>query len=320
MNIKLSDLWNKPLNELPDWVLSEWCIYEIKNEINGKSYIGQASNFYGRFVSNGFNHLSTYKDFCEDGGNSYLYSAISHDSPENFTVSILDHVEVSVDDKRDELNKLEMEWIKKLHTCVYDFDCNGYNMTYGGEDASNLHDAVVIQTRLIHKIQSAFNILSEKKLDITPRNYCTESGFSSIRFAGNHIELVTEHYYDTPSIKHHSLWTEQMTELFDYFNGFESWDQIKKTLGIECSQSYLINEVHSRLQILRDKKLDITTDNYLHHTNFFSYDKALGHVKSILSRFHLEYPITIDPRWTTEMDLLFSEFELKFSENIQSCN
>jgi hypothetical protein len=309
MEIKLSELWSKAPDELPDWIYSEWCIYKILNLINNKMYIGQAKNFYGRFTSNGFNHLSAYRDFCEDGGNSYLYSAIKFHHPENFTVSIIDFVPESSENKRDDLNDLESKWISELHTCVYDENSNGYNMTYGGEDAANLHQVEVIQTRLIHKIQRAFNILSEKKLDITPRNYCTESGFSSIRFAGNHIELVTEHYYDTPSIKSHSLWTDQMSEIFDFFNEIESWDQIKKILGIECSQSYLINEIKSRLQRLHDIGLPLTPENYIFKTGFYSYQKALGHVDSILSRFHIEYPITADPRWTDEMNQLFCQFD-----------
>lgn len=102
-------------------------IYIIQNLINGKSYIGQAKWFYGRLVANGsFSHYSTYVSYCKSKDNDrVLYRALDKYKSRNFDVSILEFT------TKDLMNERECFWIRELKTCIYDLNCNGYNMTWG---------------------------------------------------------------------------------------------------------------------------------------------------------------------------------------------
>ena len=57
-----------------------------------------------------------------------LYSAMRKYGIENFVVE-----EIDVASTSDELDEKEKYWIKRLHTFIDDPECNGYNMTIGGE-------------------------------------------------------------------------------------------------------------------------------------------------------------------------------------------
>lgn len=90
-------------------------IYCIKNTINGMMYVGQGKNVEKRMNS-------SHK------GSPYLERAILKHGKENFIRYILEYCEKSL------LNEKEIFWIKKLNTK----SPNGYNLTRGGEGASEL--------------------------------------------------------------------------------------------------------------------------------------------------------------------------------------
>jgi group I intron endonuclease len=87
-------------------------IYEIKNKINGKSYIGQHSS----------NELGSYW-----GSGKLIKKAIEKYGIEKFERIILERCY-----SKDELNEREKYWIKEKNSLV-----NGYNLTDGGTGGDN---------------------------------------------------------------------------------------------------------------------------------------------------------------------------------------
>ena len=87
-------------------------IYEIKNKINGKIYIGQHLS----------NELGSYW-----GSGKLIKKAINKYGIENFERSILERCS-----SKDELNEREKYWIKEKNSLV-----NGYNLTEGGTGGDN---------------------------------------------------------------------------------------------------------------------------------------------------------------------------------------
>ena len=87
--------------------MKKFLIYEIKNNINGKSYVGQ------------FSGKSFEKYF---GSGKLIKSAIKKYGIENFSKIIIEEC-----NSKEELNQREIFWIKELKTIE-----NGYNLTEGG--------------------------------------------------------------------------------------------------------------------------------------------------------------------------------------------
>jgi group I intron endonuclease len=87
--------------------MKKFLVYEIKNNINGKTYVGQYSG------------LSFEKYF---GSGKLIKLAIKKYGLENFSKTILEECS-----NKDELNEKEIFWIDKLKTIE-----NGYNLTEGG--------------------------------------------------------------------------------------------------------------------------------------------------------------------------------------------
>lgn len=97
-------------------------IYKITNKINGKSYIGQTTDYIRRFQEHramGYNHEN----------NKLLYTAFKKYGIENFDFEV-------IEDKTSNYNEKEKYWIQFYHTWVNDpnYPKQGYNMTPGGEE------------------------------------------------------------------------------------------------------------------------------------------------------------------------------------------
>ena len=98
-----------------------WTVYMHKNKVNGKMYIGITSRRPEvRWGNNGSQYTST-KNPC-------FHSAIKKYGWDNFEHIILfEHL------TEEEAKSKERELIAEYHTCVYDDNKMGYNMTFGGE-------------------------------------------------------------------------------------------------------------------------------------------------------------------------------------------
>lgn len=89
-------------------------IYQYKNKLNGKSYVGMTKNLKDRNKR----HLLSLKN----GSTQVLYQAMRKYGVENFDLIILETCDDSI------LCEREKFWIQKENSFV-----NGYNMTEGGE-------------------------------------------------------------------------------------------------------------------------------------------------------------------------------------------
>lgn len=98
-------------------------IYKIQNLINGKVYIGQSIDISRRWAQ----HRYATKNPQSIDYNSALYEAMRKYGIENFQFSIL---EICL---KEELDQKEQFWIKQYHSYINDPECNGYNLTIGGQ-------------------------------------------------------------------------------------------------------------------------------------------------------------------------------------------
>ena len=99
-------------------------IYKITNILNNHCYIGQAKNIKLRI----YYHLnSTYNSKKKDY-NYPLHQAIRKYGVDNFNLEVLEKC------SEDELNKKEIFYIQKYHSCKLDSKyVGGYNLTSGGK-------------------------------------------------------------------------------------------------------------------------------------------------------------------------------------------
>ena len=104
-------------------MVNNMLIYKLKNNLNGKEYIGQTTRDLSRRLTQ---HKSLKSNKCP-----YLKNAISKYGFEVFSVEILDKAE-SVE----KLNELEIFYISKHNT----LHPNGYNLKSGGENGGKWSD------------------------------------------------------------------------------------------------------------------------------------------------------------------------------------
>lgn len=122
-------------------------IYKITNLINGKSYIGLSRNIPTRWNE----HRSHYKK-----GNTVLYKAMLRYGIDNFSFEIIDFC------LPESLSEKEKYYIKLYRTYVGFEDCNGYNMTLGGEDSEGYVCSEEAKLKMSQKRQLGDNPAAKK--------------------------------------------------------------------------------------------------------------------------------------------------------------
>lgn len=100
-------------------------IYKITNLINGKVYIGKSTNIEKRWKE----HLRGPRKNISKM--NILYKAFNKYGMINFQFEVLKECST------EELNELEVQYIKEYHSCIFDEQCAGYNATFGANN--NLH-------------------------------------------------------------------------------------------------------------------------------------------------------------------------------------
>lgn len=102
-------------------------IYKATNKVNNKSYIGQTIYTLEKRKSG---HLHSVRN----NSTVYFHNAIRKYGEENFTWEVIDDTAKTIG----ELNLLEQKYIKEYYTFRDDPECNGYNLTAGGEGGDTL--------------------------------------------------------------------------------------------------------------------------------------------------------------------------------------
>lgn len=102
--------------------MSYGIIYKATNIINGKVYIGQTTNTINR------RRTEHYYNAMNGDSNQVFYRAIRKYGKDSFSWEIIDKA-----DTKKELCEKEIYWIEYYNSYIGKKDCNGYNMSIGGE-------------------------------------------------------------------------------------------------------------------------------------------------------------------------------------------
>lgn len=102
-----------------DKILNMYTVYKHVNKTNGKVYVGITKQIPKRRWMNGLGYQTQ----------EVFYSAIKKYGWDGFTHEIIQDGIAS----QEEANRLEQYWISFYHSYIRDPDCNGYNMTLGGD-------------------------------------------------------------------------------------------------------------------------------------------------------------------------------------------
>lgn len=159
-------------------------IYQIRNLVNGKIYIGQSQKSFEERYKNGRWWAKTT--------NTHLKNAAKKYGIENFLVEILESDVSSVE----LLNKLEEEYIKNLN-CV---EPNGYNVMSGGKNAKASRDCILQRAMKRRKVKNIY-LKNQKTGEIveaeTMADFCKERDLSPTNINLVVNGKVTSHKYWT---------------------------------------------------------------------------------------------------------------------------
>lgn len=106
-------------------------IYKVTNLINNKVYIGQSIHIETRWKS----HQNDFNNVNCSGYNTIFYNAIRKYGIDNFIFEVQEECNIA------ELDDKERYWIKFYNSYIGFKNCNGYNMTLGG-NASLSHSSL----------------------------------------------------------------------------------------------------------------------------------------------------------------------------------
>lgn len=142
-------------------------IYKITNNINGKIYIGKTVHAVKR------RFLEHIYESHTDTKNRPFHLAIVKYGIENFSIDIIEEVDISNVDTR------EQYWIQHYRSYIGFPDCNGYNATLGG-DGTIKED--------YQKIVNDYLITGSKDQTARNCNCCVET----VRNACNALHIKTK--------------------------------------------------------------------------------------------------------------------------------
>ncbi len=138
-------------------------IYKITNKINGKSYIGQTTDYKRRFSEHkakGYNNEE----------NKLLYYAFDKYGIDNFTFEV-------IEDKTPNYNEREKYWIQ-----YYDSYENGYNMTLGGEEPPlNIKENSPFATHTQEDVDKVIDLLINTTIQMKDIAVLTNYDYSTIK-------------------------------------------------------------------------------------------------------------------------------------------
>ena len=153
-----------------------WIIYQHVCNINGKSYIGITSQKPNYRWSNGKGYRPK---------NQALFAnAIKKYGWENFSHIILESGLTLA-----QANKREQYWIAYYHTWVYDPECNGYNITKGGDGTlgHKVSDEAKKRMSEAKKGKPGHKLSEEKKQKLSLSKQICGNGHNGKKYVNNGI-------------------------------------------------------------------------------------------------------------------------------------
>lgn len=208
---------------------------------------------------------------------------------DKFSVEI---IEGDINSIKNLLNR-EKFWIKELHTCIYDPDCWGYNMTWGGDDTSNLHTHDVVMKRAeSDKLNHGGRMAMHSKKSI-------EAAF----------EGRVRAFPDTNGASPQFIKAGRDGLISKYGNGGASPQflsaahspEARSKASVSLSITMLFNSIIKYINQLKSSNEDLTYENYL---RICGSTDTIGsvHISRVLNKLNL---MRMDQRWSQEMTEIF---------------
>lgn len=295
MKINLSKLWTSTLIELPSWVHHCNIIYKCTNLINQKCYIGQTSqSLYDRWCSESL--MGHKHDIDCD---RVLFRAIRKYGADNFEVTILEE-DLSVTPYR----KLrEKYWIKYYHSYIHDPEGPGYNMTKGGDGNEHLREALV-------KKYPETNGMPTEAREANLRYYPNTNG-APPAWAAAGLQACKEKYGmngANPKLieaahKPDVVKRAQESREKNYYKGlppelYTEETKAKRNAAVALSMTF--RSIRLKINKIIELKLPLNLESYRLVVGETHYQARLDNVI-----YHFD-KLRNDPRWTPEMDQVFS--------------
>lgn len=207
-------------------------IYQIRNKINNKRYIGQS--YYLNKRKN--DHFSALRRKQHD--NLYLQNSFNKYGEDAFVFEILEYCD------KTKLNTLERYYIKKFKTNQRRF---GYNQTDGGDNPPLLTGEKNSHYRHdVHKYEDDICIQYKKGVSINQLSLDYDCNVETIR------RILEKHNIDIRGIqttnKRHDLW-ERETEICEYYENNHGIHQTAQKFHGSATSIYNIlkkNDIHIR--------------------------------------------------------------------------
>lgn len=329
-SVNVKTLFLEQKNNLPSFVNKKNLVYICRNLINGKVYVGETNDtLYNRWCSKGhFSHKSLYEKH-----NRYLIHIALHKyGIENFEISILEEGFNS----KEERKLSEQKWIEFYHSYIRDLQCNGYNMTKGGDDGEQLHTPeshkkavesnkrnhggiLAFNTKECHEKSIATNrknhggILSihlpevrKKALESNRRNHKGKLAFQSKESRQKAMQTQYKKYgklvMHLPENQKKAIENQKKK-----YNGVlamnlpENIEKMKK----EAPKWRMIYNIQRHIDYLKKKNLEINAKNYI----FEVWDTKRmwqQHIPNVLNKLNELRKLS---GWTEEMEKIFSKIE-----------
>ena len=176
----------------------EWIIYKHTNKANGKSYIGQTIQDANTRWKNGLG----YKNYKKTA--SVFFNAIKKYGWNNFSHEI---IEKSIP-SQEKANEREIYWIEHFRSYIGFIDCNGYNMTLGGNSGNHLGYAVYQISKENLSIVNKFSSTAEAS-----RLFGSDKNASQIRRCCEGLKVSCKGYYWCYAEKYFVGWRPKKNEL-----------------------------------------------------------------------------------------------------------
>lgn len=197
-----------------------YCVYCHTNKINGKQYVGITK--YGEHPEKRWRYGTGYSQEKGLGG------AIKKYGWENF-----EHIILKSDLSRDEAIYWEKYYIKELHTWVEDPECNGYNITPGGDGYCDPSEEQREKMRQISTALWQDEEYRKKNLEARKKYVWTEEHRENFRKAITGRKLSEEHKKHLSESRKGMTFTEEHKKHLSENSG-----QAKKVVCIETGEVF----------------------------------------------------------------------------------